>query len=172
MKVSGGCICYMTMWKRLTEDHGLSVNRTELMQIMKHLSPHATEEQKAHRLQRSIYTVKGPNYLRHVDGCDKLKPFGFCIHGCIDGNSRRILWVEVKSSNTDPAIVTHYYLDCLKLIKLAPRILRADNGTKNSRLSFLLIRYFSTGSMAGIKSLISRKSTANQRIDAWWICKL
>lgn len=109
MKVSGGCIGYRTMWKRLTKDHGLSVKRTEIMQIMKHLSPHATEERKAHRLQRRIYTVKGPNYLWHVDGYDKLKPFGFCIHGCIDGYSRRIMWLEVASSNNNPAIVAKYY---------------------------------------------------------------
>ena len=172
MKVSGGCIGYRTMWKRLTKDHGLSVKRTEIMQIMKHLSPHATEKRKAHRLQRRMYTVKGPNYLWHVDGYEKLKPFGFCIHGCIDGYSRRIMRLEVESSNTNPAIVTHYYLDCLKHLKLASQMLRADNGTKNNRMSFLLFRYFLTGSMAGIKSFISRKSTANKRIDARWICKL
>ncbi|KAH3731109.1 hypothetical protein DPMN_057114 [Dreissena polymorpha] len=170
MKVSGGCIGYRTMWKRLTKDHGLSVKRTEIMQIMKHLSPHATEERKAHRLQRRIYTVKGPNYLSHVDGYDKLMPFGICIHGCIDGYSRRIMWLKVSSSNNNQAIIEKYYLDHLKHFKLAPRILRADNGRENSKLSFLqpLFRYNSTDSMAGIKSFISGKSTANQRIEAWW----
>lgn len=28
---------------------------------------------------------KGPNYLLHVDGYDKLKRFGFAIHGCVCG---------------------------------------------------------------------------------------
>ena len=137
MNVSGECVGYSTMWKRLVKDHGLAVKRTEVMKIMKHLSPQATEERKAHRLKRRIYTLKGPNYVWHVDGYDKLKPFGFCIHGCIDGYSRRIMWLEVASSNNDPAIVAKYYLDCLKHFQVAPRILRADNGTENSSLCFL-----------------------------------
>ena len=29
--------------------------------------------------------VQGPNYLWHVDGYDKLTPYGLNIHGCIDG---------------------------------------------------------------------------------------
>ena len=28
---------------------------------------------------------KGPNYIWHIDGYDKLSPFGLTIHGCIDG---------------------------------------------------------------------------------------
>ena len=27
----------------------------------------------------------GPNYVWHCDGYDKLKPYGFAIHGCMDG---------------------------------------------------------------------------------------
>ena len=28
---------------------------------------------------------KGSNYCWHIDGNDKLLPYGFAIHGCIDG---------------------------------------------------------------------------------------
>ena len=31
------------------------------------------------------YLTQGPRYLWHIDGYDKLKPYGFSIHGCIDG---------------------------------------------------------------------------------------
>ena len=31
-----------------------------------------------------------------MDGFDKLKPYGFPIHGCIDGFSRKLLWLEVS----------------------------------------------------------------------------
>ena len=49
-----------------------------------------------------------------IDGYDKLKPFGFSVNGAIDGFSRRILWLEVASSNNDPKIVAQYYLDCVR----------------------------------------------------------
>ena len=29
--------------------------------------------------------MQGPNYVWHCDGNEKIKKFGFCIHGCIDG---------------------------------------------------------------------------------------
>ena len=42
------------------------------------------------------------------------KPFGFCIYGCIDGYSRRIMWLEVGITNSNPAIIRQYFLDCVK----------------------------------------------------------
>ena len=42
---------------------------------------------------------------------DKPKPFGFAIHGAIDGFSRRILWLEVAPSNNNPAAVAKYFVD-------------------------------------------------------------
>ena len=33
----------------------------------------------------SAYPIQGPNYTWHCDGYNKLKPYGFPIHGCIDG---------------------------------------------------------------------------------------
>ena len=33
----------------------------------------------------------GPNFVWHLDGHDKLKPFGFSIHYCIDGFSRNLI---------------------------------------------------------------------------------
>ena len=168
--VSGICVGYRTMWKRLVRDHGLVVKRNDVMKIMKETFPDETKKRKAHRLQRRVYRLKGPNYTWHVDGYDKPKPFGFCIHGCIDGYSRKVLWLEVASTNNNPSVVCKYYLDCLMHVKCAPRILRTYLGTENTSLSFLqpYFRYNSNDSMAGMKSFMSGKSTSNQRIEAFW----
>ena len=72
------------------------------MKILRRLYPKATEERASHRLKRRAYIVEGPNYAWHVDGYDKLKRFGFCIHGCIGGYSRRVMWLEVASTNNNP----------------------------------------------------------------------
>ena len=52
-----------------------------------------------------MYTFRGPNFMWHVDGYDKLKLFGFPIHGCIDGYSRKILWLNVSPTNNDPQVM-------------------------------------------------------------------
>jgi len=36
-------------------------------------------------LTRRQYLNKGPNFLIHVDGYDKIKLFGFAIHGAMCG---------------------------------------------------------------------------------------
>lgn len=39
----------------------------------------------ADRLLRRGYLTPDPNFARHADGYDKLKQYGFAVHGCIDG---------------------------------------------------------------------------------------
>ena len=48
---------------------------------------------------KCAFSRKGPNYLWHMDGYDKLKPYGFCIHGAIDGYVF-VSWTLVSDWNT------------------------------------------------------------------------
>ena len=41
----------------------------------------------------------------HIDGDEKLKTFGFPIHGCIDGFSRKLMRLVASTSNNDIVIV-------------------------------------------------------------------
>ena len=42
---------------------------------------------------KDVYFIhmEGPNHIWHLDGYDKLCPYGFAIHGCIDGYYKHIL---------------------------------------------------------------------------------
>ena len=70
-----------------------------------------------------------------IDGYDKLKPFRFCIHGCVDGFSRKIIWLFVGSTNDDPLIIASYYLKLVKENRVVPRLVRADRGSESSVLA-------------------------------------
>ncbi|KAL1489247.1 hypothetical protein ABEB36_014180 [Hypothenemus hampei] len=48
---------------------------------------------------RRVYRVKGSNYLWHMDSNHKLVTFRFIFHGCFDGYSRMIIYLECKSNN-------------------------------------------------------------------------
>ena len=63
---------------------------------------------------------------------DKLKPYGFPIHGCVDGFSRRILWLPVTRSNNNPVVSASYYLETVSALKLCPTLLQTDCGTENN----------------------------------------
>ena len=69
--------------------------------------------------------------MNYIDGNDKLKRWGFCIDGCVDGFSRKILWLHVASSNNDPLIIANYFLTWIKRYKLVLKTLRMDSGTEN-----------------------------------------
>ena len=98
------------MHQRLRNCHGLVVSQENVRQALRILDPDGVDAHSRHSLKRRTYVSKGPNFVWHIDGYDKLKPFGFCIHGAIDGYTRRILWLEVGPSNNDPVIISTYYL--------------------------------------------------------------
>ena len=86
---SGNSIGYRQMHRRALVDHSLVVARETVRIILKSLDPEGVFLRSRHRFRRRSYSVKGPNFMWHMDGYDKLKPFGFPIHGAIDGYSRR-----------------------------------------------------------------------------------
>ena len=76
-------------------------------------------------MQRRKYHNLGPNYVWHIDGHDKLKSYCLSIYGCIDGYSRRIIWLRVASTNKVPELIAKYYLDALKRILGKPKFAKA-----------------------------------------------
>ncbi len=135
------------------------------------IDPEGVQNRRRHRLRRRRYSTLGPNFLLwHLDGWDKLKPYGFCVHGCVDGFSRRILWLEVASSNKDPKVVANYFLSTVQELGGVPRLIRSDKGTENTRIAVLqkMFRMNDRDGLACDKSNIQGKSTANQRIEAFW----
>ena len=167
---SGNIIGYRAMHQRLRNCHKLIISRETVRQALKILDPAGVEARSKHCLKRRIYTCKGPNYIWHIDGYDKLKPYWFCIHGAIDGYMRRILWLEVGPSNNDPAVIASYYLKYVLTHGRTARVIRADMGTENVLVAALqrFFRRDDEDAFAAGKSFMYGKSVSNQRIEAWW----
>ena len=169
---SGQCLGYRTVWKRLCSQYNMRVTRNEVMKLMRVIDGQAVERRRKRRLLRRRYICPGPNYVWHIDGYDKLKPFGFAIHGAIDGFSRRILWLEVGRSNNNPDIIAMYYLDTVKQLGGSPLRCRCDLGTENSKLeelqTFFTVFNGADAAESSDTCFMYGKSTANQRIEAWW----
>ena len=170
LRGSGSLLGYRAMHQRLTNQRGIITTREVVSHVLRIFDPEGVELRSRHRLRRRLYRSKGPNYLWHIDGYDKLKPFGFCIHGAIDGFSRRIVWLEVASSNNDPRIIAQYFLDYVRQLGGTARVVRGDRGTENSNIAAIqrFFRRSMADDFAGDKSFMFGKSTSNQRIEAWW----
>lgn len=88
----------------------LVVSQNIVRDILLILDPEGVECRKRRRLRRRRYYNKGPNYLWHVDSYDKLKPYGICINGCIDGFSRHLIWLRAGFTSSDPKVMNTKYL--------------------------------------------------------------
>ena len=97
-----------------------------------------------------------------MDGHDKLKPYGLCISGVIDGFSRNMMWLAVFCTNNDPRIIAGYYLEAVKNVGGAPAVVRADMGTENGLVEVM------QNALVGPNSFLYGLSTTNQRIESWW----
>ena len=120
-------------------------------------------------MKRRLYFARGPNWVWHIDGYDKLKPYGFSLHGAIDGFSRRIMWLHTLRSNKNPKEVCCLYLNTIRSTGV-PRKVVGDKGNKNVNIaaSQRFFRRNENDSSAGYNSFRYGKSISNQRIEALW----
>ena len=110
-------------------------------------------------MQETVY-FGGPNFIWHVDGYDKLKPYGLCINACIDGFSRHLIWLKVNSTNSDPAVIASYYTHAVKKLGGIPTRVRIDMETENC--------YIADMRTAIGGWFLYGMSQHNQRIESWW----
>ena len=140
----------------------LNVRKEDVRFILAEIDRPGVEFRRSRRLSRRSYFAKGPNFIWHLDSYDKLKPFGFGINGCIDGFSRKLIWLNVYHTNSDPAVIGGYFLEALKLIGGCPTLVRCDLGTEN-----VVVRDIQRA-LNDDTAFIDGPSTANQRIECFW----
>lgn len=139
------------------------------MKYLRIIDPEGVERRKMRRLKRRRYVTPGPNFLWHIDGWEKLVPFGLYIHGAIYGYTRRILWLEVNSTNKNAKVVASHYIDTVEQLGGVPRRRRCDKGTENNVIGTMqtFFRWQDHDQFSASKSFLQGKSSANQRIEAW-----
>lgn len=107
IKGSGQLHGYRWMHLRCIQNN-LVVTQEVVAEILRFLDPEGHDLRKRKRLRRRQYLNKGPNFLWHIDSYDKLKPYGICINGCIDGFSRHIVWLRMGPTSNDPKVSYEY----------------------------------------------------------------
>ena len=170
LKGSGRLLGYRQMHQRLPLDYGLVLSRETVRTTLASLDQEGVSLRFRHKLKRRQYIAKGPNFVWHLNGYDKLKPFGFCVHGAIYGFSRRIMWLEVGHTNHNPRTIASYFHDCIKQVGDVPWRCRSDAVTENVHVAAMqrFFRRNANNEFSGEKSFQYRRSTSNQRIECWW----
>lgn len=147
---------------------GFVVTQNTVRNILKFLDPHGVEQRRRNRLLRRRYINPGPNYLWHVDSYDKLKPYGICINGAIDGFSRCIIWLHAYSTNSNPSVIAGYFIAEVEKRRGTPAMIRSDFGTENGAMANMqrFLRWSTHGE--DTNCFIYGSSNHNQRIESWW----
>ena len=158
-----GCSSGYRSMRHTLHLQNIQVPRHVVENVMRELDPDGCEQRRSRALQRRRYSSPGPNHTWHVDGYDKLKPFGFPVHGCIDGWSRRIMWLKLTRSNNHPEVVANFYLDAVSEVGGCPIKLRTDCGTENGVMAAMQCTL-----RQDIEAHKYGSSPANQRIESWW----
>ena len=158
----GSCGGNRTVWHTLQLE-GLQVSRNIVASLLKELDPEGAEFRKARRLKRRQYSNPGPNYTWHIDGYDKAKPWGFSIHGGIDGFSRKLIWLQVSRSNKSPDSIARMYLSGVVKVGGCPVELVTDLGTENAIVA--AIQSYFRDSPDAHRYVPSPR---NRRIESWW----
>lgn len=154
-------------WRHVElQQSGICIRRDDVAILHQLLDAEGVEQRQRHRLQRRVYSNSGPNFLWHMDGYDKLKPYGLCIHGCIDGFSRKIIWLQVFRNSSDPRIIAGYYMEQIIELGALPKRIRADMGTENAGVA--LIQTILNENNHGGTTFLYGTSPHNQRIESWW----
>lgn len=168
---SSGCnLGYRAHWQRLKKKYCFTVKQSTVLKLLRIIDPDGVEARSRYKLKRRQYAVPGPNHIWHVDGMDKLKQFGFAISGCVDGFSRKVIWLEVSTTNNKPQVIGYYYLQALLKHQCMPRIIRSDCGTENTLIEVFqrALRRNHNDEYTGAYTFIKGRSTANERIEKYW----
>lgn len=141
----GKLLGYRAMHKKVRLEHNLNVTRDQVYDVMCHLDPEGLQSRggvgaKKVRRKAGNFTSRGPNWVHSLDGHDKLmgyqnSTFPLAIYGCLDTASRKLLWLRVWMTNSDPKLIGRWYLEYLFETRVMSAIMRLDKGTETGTMA-------------------------------------
>ncbi|VDI57833.1 Hypothetical predicted protein [Mytilus galloprovincialis] len=153
-------LCGENLLKQMLIIKRIRVPRWRLRESVHRMDSRGVRERQTGRLHRRVYNVMGPNHLWHIDTNHKLVRWRFVsIVGGIDGFSRLIMFLKCTDNNISETLL-QCFLSGVDKFGIPNRV-RSDKGMENVSADFML-------SKKGLDSMITGKSTHNQRIERLW----
>ena len=163
IEITSEHIGYRQMTEIISLKYGVNVSKEYMRKGLVDIELEGVSMRKKKTIKRRTYETNGQFDMFHIDGNYKLKRFGFVIRECIDGFSRKLIWLFVSTTNNDPLVAANFYLKAITNLGRTPNTLRMDLGTENVYCEELQV-FFTKNS----NSFLYAASTRNERIEAFW----
>ena len=180
----GKLLGYRAMHKKIRQEHNLHVTRDAVYNVMYDLDPEGLAARGGigakKKRKKGNFTSKGPNWVHSFDGHDKLmgyqnSTFPLAVYGCIDTASRKILWLRIWTTNSDPKVIGRWYLEYLMETRTISCMMRLDKGTETGVMATMhaFLRRHHDDDVDPVGTILYGPSTSNQVRKACQInCKL
>ena len=138
------------------------VTRKRLRDSINRIDEEGRIERRSIKHIRGTYDNAGPNDTWHCDGNHKLVKSKMVIHGCIDGFSRKIIYLRITDNNLSQTVADIFIQAAI--CHGVPHRVRQDYGGENIKVGAYMYRQ--TGDRYSSISLGS--SVNNDRIERLW----
>ena len=174
----GKLLGYRAMNQKLRIQHGIKVPRHLVHTVLADEDPEGVEQRqlcKRNKPRKTPFVCDGPWNVASLDGHDKLCgyqnwTFPIGIYGCLDTFSRKILFLSVLYSNSNPNVIGRKYFEFLYEYKHMPRFIRLDKGSETGKMATMqvyLTNQLNNDLTDPNDSIIYGKSPTN-KIERWW----
>jgi len=142
--------------------HGIYLQRWRIRESIIRVDPINRANRWGQRIVRRPYSVPHPNFLWHIDTNMKLRHWRMCLHGCVDGFSRCIIYLRVNNNNRAATVLSCFQRGTTEWGH--PSRVRADNGGENVAVGEYIVWH--RGENRG--SFLTGPSVRNTRIERLW----
>ena len=165
------------MNQKLRTEHDIKVPRNVVYNVMTEVDPDGLKKRSVINKKKKrdqVFKSDGPDFVWSLDGHDKLCgyqnwTFPLGVYGCIDTFSRKMLFIFVAQSNSNPKLIGRRYFDYLYSMKILPTYLRIDKGTETGKMA-TIHAYLAgqTGDMEDPTDAVIYGPSTTNKIE-WWL---
>lgn len=141
---------------------GFGVTRERVRDSLGRVDAEGIEQRKGKAIKRREYNVAGPHHMWHIDGHHKLIAYGLVTHGCVDGFSRTVIYLECSDNNKSTTTLQLFRRAVQEY--MVPARVRGDRGGENVLVADFMIAERGVGR----RSFIGGSSKHNTRIERMW----
>ncbi|KAH9856695.1 hypothetical protein C2E23DRAFT_866064 [Lenzites betulinus] len=111
--------------------YNIRVPKSLVAQWLNQVEPDAVQRRRHRKFLRHRFWAAGVNDMWSFDQHDKWGRFGLFLHAGVEPVAGEIKWLRIWWNNSNPRLITSYYLEAARKLGAIPLVTQSDPGTEN-----------------------------------------